>query len=105
MSLPRYAARRDGPESEIVSAFRACGFSVEPISRRNVPDLLVGRLGITRVIEVKRPGEDLSDGQREWWAGWLGNPPIVVESVEDVAKLARCWLLLDSNLVRQLFPR
>jgi hypothetical protein len=51
--LPRYAARRDNAEGPIVEALEACGFTVEPISKKDVPDLLIGRAGITRVVEVK----------------------------------------------------
>jgi hypothetical protein len=95
MSLRRYAARRDTAEGPIVEALEACGFSVEPISKKDVPDLLIGRAGVTRVVEVKTDKEPLSPGQVKWWASWNGNGAIVLRTVEDVEKLSKYWALLD----------
>jgi len=91
MSLPRFAARRDNAEAPIVEALEAYGFSVEPISKKNVPDLLIGKGGITRIVEVKTNDGALSPGQVDWWARWNGNGVIVLRTVDDVGKLAKYW--------------
>jgi hypothetical protein len=93
--LPRYAARRDNAEGPIVEALEACGFTVEQISKKDVPDLLIGRAGITRVVEVKTDDRPLSPGQVRWWGAWNGNGAIVLRTVDDVEKLSKYWALLD----------
>lgn len=98
MSLPRFAARRDEAEGPIVDALEACGFTVERISKRNVPDLLLGKSGITRIAEVKTDDRPLSEGQAQWWSDWRGNAPIVLRTVEDVLRLSRVWAQLSLRL-------
>lgn len=91
MTLKRFAARRDSSEKAIVEALRARGFSVQPLSGANVPDLLLGKLGVTRVVEVKTGDAPFKPGQRDWWAKWHGNGLIVLRTVEDVERLDRLW--------------
>lgn len=55
MSLRRHNPKRDANEPEIVRALEQCGFAVEPISQRGVPDLLVSRRGHWWTVETKRP--------------------------------------------------
>jgi hypothetical protein len=99
--LQRRAAKRDTSEPAIVDALRACGFSVVRLSAKGCPDLLVGRGGITRVIEVKTGTEQLNDAQRAWWASW-NSPAIILRTVEDVPRLAKYWHLTDWHLLTQL---
>lgn len=96
--LPRYAARRDKSEPEIVDALKAFGFSVQRISAKDVPDLVLGKLGITRIVEVKSPGEDLTEGQSRWWGNWNGNGAIVLRTLADVERLNRLWTVLALRL-------
>lgn len=91
MSLYRRAAKRDASEPAIVEALEACGFTVQRLSGADVPDLLIGRSGITRVAEVKTGRKGLEPGQIAWWAKWRGNPKIELRTVEDVFALARTW--------------
>lgn len=98
MSLHRRAARRDANEQTIVAALLALGFSVERISKKGVPDLLLGRNGITRVVEVKADAGELTTDQREWCVSWRGNPPIILRSIEDAVKLSRAWCALALRL-------
>ena len=90
-SLHRRAARRDSSEGPIVDALEARGFSVQPISAKDVPDLLIGRDNITRVAEVKTGTKALRPGQVRWWGNWRGGAAIVLRDVEDVARLDRAW--------------
>lgn len=100
--IHRRAARRDASEAAIVDALRACGFSVESLSKKGCGDLLLGKHGITRVVEVKSGTESLNDEQRLWWGKWRGNGLIVLRSVEDVARLAALW---DGRGVLDLLSR
>jgi hypothetical protein len=91
MSLRRRAAKRDASELAIVAALRAYGFSVAYHSVKDEPDLILGKLGITRWAEVKTGKKQLSEGQKLWWATWNGNGVILLRSVEDVPILAAAW--------------
>ena len=48
----RRASRRDENETAIVAALEAVGCSVERISAKGIPDLLVGYRGSTLILEV-----------------------------------------------------
>lgn len=48
----RRASRRDENEAAIVAALEAAGCSVERISAKGIPDLLVGYRGSTLILEV-----------------------------------------------------
>lgn len=99
MSLHRFAAKRDASEPAIVEALEAHGFTVQRLSGPDVPDLLLGKGGITRVVEIKTGRRQLSPGQVEWWARWRGNRKIVLWTVDDAIDLARRWRVnnLDSR--------
>lgn len=93
------AKRRDANEAAIVEALRAIGCYVQPLDQGGgVPDLLVGRHGVTLLIEVKNPeskggaepGEVRRKGrgrlmapQVTWFAAWRGSSVIEVVSVEE----------------------
>lgn len=55
MSLNRRNPKRDVNESQVIEALERCGFTVERISQKGVPDLLVSRRGQFHCVEVKRP--------------------------------------------------
>lgn len=87
----RRAARKDGPQAEIVAALRRCGCSVAVLNDADLPDLLVGCSGRTLLLEVKRPkgprggtsGARLRPGQQAFAASWRGAPVAVVRSVAE----------------------
>lgn len=94
----RRAARRDDNEPDIVQALEAVGATVQLLSVRGVPDLLVGWRGQMWPLEVKLPltargavqrgrslkhrgGQgDKTAAQVAWWAWWKGPPPVVVRT-------------------------
>ena len=90
-----YPRKRDGNEREIVAALRAAGASVSHLSDAGVPDLLVGYLGETYLLEVKETGQgqnkrramggegDLTPSQVKWWSTWIGRPAVVVRTVDE----------------------
>jgi Holliday junction resolvase len=91
MSLKRWAVRRDTSEAAIIEALEARGFSVQQLSGKDIPDLLIGKMGVTRVVEAKTGKAKLEEGQANWWANWRGNGLIVLRTVEDVERLNRLW--------------
>ena len=85
MSLPRYAARTDANQQEIVDALKKIGCSVEIIG---LPvDLLVGYRAKTYLIEVKRPGhKPRTKKQKDFLKNWRGQVR-VCETAEEAIKL------------------
>jgi len=70
----RRAAKVDGNHSEIVELLRFCGYPVRSLAAvgDGIPDLLVGVLHVNVLIEVKMPGEPLTEAQRKFWDTWPG---------------------------------
>ena len=81
MRRPR---RVDENQPGIVAAFRKCGASVEVLSDvgRGVPDLLISYRGETVLVEIKMPGEKLTDMQRQWRGRWRGVVYVVTDRAE-----------------------
>lgn len=73
----RTAARRDTNEQEIIKALRGAGASVEQISRKGFPDLVVGVYGKTFLLEVKTEDGELTDDQRNFLYKWKGHYAVV----------------------------
>lgn len=82
MSIRRQAARRDDNERPIIEALRRAGASVEQLSKRGVPDLLVGWRGETFLIEVKTAKGRLTADESAWLESWRGQA-VIVRSVEE----------------------
>jgi hypothetical protein len=96
----RRAAKIDANQAAIVDALHAAGCTVQSLASVGCgcPDLLVGKDGITLVIEVKsdtgtthRPAgaDGLTDDQKRWYRWWRGNRAIVetpLEALEVVRK-------------------
>jgi hypothetical protein len=96
----RYAARTDASQREIAGAFRAHGAVVALTHTvgAGFPDLVVGFVGRTHLVEAKipfddenwRPSHDFTDEQkkfRQTWSGCLH----VARSAEDAAELVKAW--------------
>ena len=90
----RHRAKRDGNHAAIVAALRAAGCSVLELHAvgGGCPDLLAGRAGWERLIEVKREGWTGPQGskqrlthlsQQEFSDTWRGTPVKRVTTVED----------------------
>ena len=78
----RRAAKRDASEPQIVQALEAIGALVQPLSGRDIPDLLVGFRGRLHLIECKSKGGGLEDGQARFHAAWAGFPIGVAYTAE-----------------------
>lgn len=83
----RRAAKVDGNHRVIVQAFRALGCSVRDTSGagNGLADLVVGKHGVTHLVEVKMPAE-----------GWRGGFIHLVTSIDDVRSLVSAWDSLAS---------
>ena len=87
MTVKRHNAKRDANEPEIYEALRWAGCSVERLSQRGVPDLLVWtpEKGLM-LLEVKTTRGKLTPDQIEWHEQWEG-PVYVVESIEEALEV------------------
>jgi hypothetical protein len=83
----RQKARIDDNQPVIVAAYRGRGCSVEILSRvgTGCPDLAVGILGVTDMVEVKNEGGHLTADQEIWHQTWRGGLR-VVRTLEDVGE-------------------
>ena len=72
--VPRYDARRDANEPEIVEALEAVGASV---LRLDDVDLLIGYRGTNYLMEVKTPEGKLNKKQQKFFRSWQGQVNIV----------------------------
>lgn len=86
MAVNRRAAKRDGNERPIIDALRAAGATVEQLSKKGVPDLLVGFQGQTFLMEVKESKGKLTPDEETWIAGWRGQV-YIVRSVEQALEI------------------
>ena len=97
MSLNRRSPRRDGSEPGIVRALTAIGCSVQPLSGKGVPDLLVGVGGLTLLLECKAPagprggvsGRGLTEDQETWQRNWRGSRVWIARTTEDAIAAVR----------------
>lgn len=83
----RQAARRDESEKAIIEALLANGWSVQQISARDVPDLLIGKNGRTYLAEVKTGSGKLRPGQIRWHGQWKGKAVLVLRTVTDALEV------------------
>jgi hypothetical protein len=51
------------------------------------PDGLVGFQGRNHLVEIKVPGKDLTDSQRDWVGRWRGDRVAVVRTGDDLVRL------------------
>jgi hypothetical protein len=82
----RRARRVDANQPTIVAALRAAGRTVEVISDigRGVPDLLVGHLGRTFLLELKTPGAKMTAHEAVWHLSWRGHAAVVYTAQEAI---------------------
>ena len=84
MAMPKYAARVDRNQAEIVRALRKAGCDVLFIKKP--VDLLVSRAGLNFLLEVKYPGEGgPTPDQVEFFATWRGQKAMV-ETVDEALR-------------------
>ena len=76
--------RTDGNQAAIVAALRKVGCSVADthVVGHGFPDIVASRQGVTYLLEIKQPGEQLNDNERCWRAFWRG-PVATVSSIAE----------------------
>lgn len=81
------AARTDANQGEIVQALREIGATVMLLHKvgQGCPDLAVGYMKRTYLLEVKLPDTDLNELQKDWHRNWFGHVA-VVRSPEEAIK-------------------
>lgn len=84
-AIGRRAARRDANEPEIVEALETAGATVVRLSAGNVPDLLVGYMGVNLLFEIKAEKGKLRPGQERFIEDWCGQVT-VVRSIDDALR-------------------
>ena len=84
----RTAARVDANQGEIVNALRHVGATVHCTHRlgKGYPDLAVLFRGQIYLLEVKLPGEKLTDDEQEWHDRWQCPYVVVVYGVNDALR-------------------
>ncbi len=94
MSIPKFAARRDENEPEIIEALRAAGWSVQQINEPGFPDLVVARGQRVFLMEVigdakaKKYPHGLTPTQVQFHRAWQGMIHLV-RSVDDALDALR----------------
>lgn len=85
MGMPRYAAKRDKSEGEIVKVLRQCGFSVELLD--TPVDAIVGFRGRMWPVEIKSGrkgyGKALNKNQQAFADEWRGPPVVVLHDAQE----------------------
>lgn len=88
--MTRRRGRTDANQTEVVADLRAMGVSVTSIAGvgDGCPDLLVGKWGVTTVVELKDPTKPpsrrrLTPDETAWHDAWLGSA-IVAGTAEEV---------------------
>jgi hypothetical protein len=97
--MPKYAAKVDRNQSEIVDALRKCGATVETThtAGEGFPDICVGYRGKTYLIEIKDgllppSARTLTTPQKKWHAGWKGHVCIAT-SVDEALAAVGCGVV------------
>lgn len=87
----RRAAKSDGNQKQIVRELRTLGFTVRHTHTigQGFPDLVVGRNGITLLVEVKRDGEKLTPQEREFFEAWRGAAIVASDAEQVIAAFER----------------
>jgi hypothetical protein len=88
--MPKYNAKVDSNQPEIVKAFRNLGFSVflTHTLGRGFPDIVAGKQGLNFLIEIKDGSlppskRKLTPAEQEFKDNWRGQYDII-ESIDDV---------------------
>ena len=88
MTIHRWAARADSNRNEIAAVFRAEGWVVHDL--RTPVDLLVGKSGVTLLVEVKRDAKArYTKAQENFLSTWTGGPVLTIRTAEDAKTAAR----------------
>lgn len=82
--------KRDAIHGQVVDVFRKMGLSVYDAAHagNGFPDLVVGALGSTYLVELKTGKARLRANQEAFAASWRGAPVVVLRSVTEAIEWA-----------------
>lgn len=93
MSLHRRNPKRDQAERQIIADLLRCGCTVQQLSGKDIPDLLVGYQGENHLLEVKsdqkthhQKNGGVKKGQIDWAAEWKGKKPRLARTTEEALR-------------------
>jgi len=94
--MPHYSSKVDRNQAEVVAALRAAGWVVIPMNvmRGKWLDLAISKQGVTIAVEVKMPGEALTESERKFVDEWAGLTMVAYsgqEAVDTAAKMLEFW--------------
>lgn len=91
--MTRYAKRTDGNHQEIREALRQAGYSVIDYSRAGmgIPDLCAMRGAFRCWVEVKMPGEGLTDAEHRFFESAPGCKIVATTPEDAVEQLQALW--------------
>jgi hypothetical protein len=80
-----YRGHHDGNHSEIAAAFTSVGCAVADTSAAGFgfPDIVLGLIGQTHLVEVKDENGRLSASQERFMRDWRGGPILVVQTIDE----------------------
>jgi hypothetical protein len=86
--VSRYARKVDRNHAEIRDGLRACGFRVADTSRlgSGFPDLVVSAYAVLWMVEIKMPGEPLTEDEQVFADLWAEHY-LVAHSLEEALSL------------------
>lgn len=98
--MTRYGhqGKRDSNHGELVGVFRNCGCSVLDLGMvgNGCPDVCVGFMGETHLVEFKSEKGKLTEDQRQFVDRWRGDH-FIVRSAEEAISLVRSWVTRRSE--------
>lgn len=88
--MPKYAARTDSNQKEIVNMYRRLGATVAPTHMvgSGFPDIVIGKYGLSDLVEIKdgsKPpsAQKLTGDEQKFHRSWGGSVRII-RTVDDV---------------------
>ena len=88
MAKPKYG-RTDTNHTEVIGWFLELGCTVQDTSQVGLgfPDIVVGLVGRTVLVEIKTEDGDLLPSQKTFNAKWRGEQPVLVRTQQDCIDL------------------
>jgi len=90
--MPRFAARVDANQAEIVAALRQVGASVQHLHTvgKGCPDICIGHGGLSLLAEIKDGSKPLSaqkltKDEQDWHDKWTGGV-YLIRNIEDALR-------------------
>lgn len=90
--MKRYSAKRDLNEPKIIEYLKRVGCTVQALSQRGVPDLLVAYGPFNLLMEVKGPTGTLTPDEQSFFKKWGNSQVAVVHSIHEVKEVLKQFM-------------